>query len=169
MALFDVMKSVVHGVTESKKTNAGYRLVFNSDEFQQMFSLFHCATGVKAFSLLQLLLSSWKLDDGTLLILDEPESNLHPEWIVEYARAVVLLHKILGVHFLISTHSTDFVAGLQAISKKEEAESDVRFYLAERLSSGLYAFSSQGFDISKIFDSFNMSLDRIADYGAEVG
>lgn len=169
MALFDVMKSVVHGVTESKKTTAGYRLVFNSDEFQQMFSLFHCATGVKAFSLLQLLLSSWKLDDGTLLILDEPESNLHPEWIVEYARAVVLLHKILGVHFLISTHSTDFVAGLQAISKKEEAESDVRFYLAERQSSGLYAFSPQGFDISKIFDSFNMSLDRIADYGAEVG
>ena len=167
--LLDAMKSVVHGMTESKKTNAGYRLVFNSDEFQQMFSLFHCATGVKAFSLLQLLLSSWKLDDGTLLILDEPESNLHPEWIVEYARAIVLLHKVLGVNFLISTHSTDLVAGLQAISKKEEADSDVRFYLAERQSSGLYAFSPQGFDISKIFDSFNMSLDRIADYGAEVG
>ena len=118
--------------------------------------------------MLQLLLASWKLDEGTLLILDEPESNLHPEWIVEYARAVVLLHKIFGVRFLVSTHSTDFVAGLQAIAKKESVESNVRFYLAERKASGLYEFCPQGFDISSIFDSFNMSLDKIVDYGAEV-
>ena len=166
--LFDILRSVVHGETESKRTNVGYRLLFKSDDFQQIFSLFHCATGVKAFSLLQLLLASWKLDEGTLLILDEPESNLHPEWIVEYARAVVLLHKIFGVRFLVSTHSTDFVAGLQAIAKKESVESNVRFYLAERKASGLYEFCPQGFDISSIFDSFNMSLDKIVDYGAEV-
>lgn len=166
--LFDILRSVVHGETESKKTDIGHRLMFKSDDFQQIFSLFHCATGVKAFSLLQLLLSNGKLDEGTLLILDEPESNLHPEWIVEYARAVVLLHKNFGVRFLISTHSTDFVAGLQAIAKKECGESNVRFYLAERKASGLYEFCQQGFDISRIFDSFNMSLDRIADYGAEV-
>lgn len=166
--LFDILRSVVHGETESKRTNVGYRLLFKSDDFQQIFSLFHCATGVKAFSLLQLLLSSWKLDEGTVLILDEPESNLHPEWIVEYARAVVLLHKNFGVRFLISTHSTDFVAGLQAIAKKESVESNVRFYLAEHKESGLYEFCPQGFDISKIFDSFNMSLDKIVDYGAEV-
>ena len=134
--IYDVMKSIVHGETESKKTPAGYRLMFKSDDFNQVFSLFHCATGVKAFSLLQLLLSNHKIDDGTLLILDEPESNLHPEWIVEYARAVVLLHKNFGVRFLISTHSTDFVAAIQAISKNEDQESSVRFYLAEKQLTG---------------------------------
>ena len=166
--IYDVMKSIVHGETESKKTPAGYRLMFKSDDFNQVFSLFHCATGVKAFSLLQLLLSNHKIDDGTLLILDEPESNLHPEWIVEYARAVVLLHKNFGVRFLISTHSTDFVAAIQAISKNEDQESSVRFYLAEKQLTGGYQFASQGFDISKIFDSFNISLDKISMYGAEL-
>lgn len=166
--IYDVMKSIVHGETESTKTPTGYRLMFKSDDFNKVFSLFHCATGVKAFSLLQLLLSNRKIDDGTLLILDEPESNLHPEWIVEYARAVVLLHKIFGVRFLISTHSTDFVAAIQAISKNENQESRVRFYLAEKQSTGGYQFASQGFDIGKIFDSFNASLDKISLYGAEV-
>ena len=166
--LFNVMQTVVHGVPEARKTDVGYHLMFKSDEFNQVFNLFHCATGVKAFSLLQLLLSSGKLDNETMLILDEPESNLHPEWIVEYARIIVLLHKNYGVRFLISTHSTDLVAGIQAISKKEESDADVRFYLAERRDSGRYVFESNGFEISKIFDSFNLSLDKIANYGAEV-
>ena len=168
MPSFDVMQAVVHGVPEAKKTNTGYRLKFRSQEFNQVFDLFHCATGVKAFSVLQLLLASWKLDEATMLILDEPESNLHPEWIIEYARAIVLLHKHFGVKFLVSTHSTDLVAGIQAIAKKEKSDADVRFYLAERNDSLRYVFTPQGFDISKIFDSFNGSLDRIAAYGAEV-
>ena len=93
---------------------------------------------------------------------------MHPEWIIEYARAIVLLHKLFGVKFLVSTHSTDLVAGVQAIAKKEQSDADVRFYLAERNDSLRYVFTPQGFDISKIFDSFNGSLDRIAAYGAEV-
>lgn len=166
--LRDVMQSVVHGAAESIKTDSGYRLVFNSKEFNSIFSLFHCATGVKAFSLLQLLLICGKLDAETLLILDEPESNLHPEWVVEYARAVVMLHRLLGVRFLISTHSTDFVAGIQAIAKKEKVDENVRFYLAEKQDEVHYTFNGKGFDIGEIFDSFNRSLDRVADYGEEV-
>lgn len=168
MPLFDIVQSVVHGVAESVKTDAGYRLQFNSKEFNSIFNLFHCATGIKSFSLLQLLLTRGLLGPETMLILDEPESNLHPEWVVEYARAVVLLHHILGVRFLISTHSTDFVSGIQAIARKEKVDENVCFYLAEKNQSAQYVFNNKGFEIGEIFDSFNMSLDRIVDYGAEV-
>lgn len=165
-----LIRGVVHGAAQPKKAGAGVRLQFDSRDFNTIFSLFHCATGIKALAILQLLLEGGKLHKGTLLILDEPESNLHPQWVVEYARVIVLLQKALGVRFLISTHSTDLVAAIQAISAKEGLKQSVRYYLGQSISadSCRFGFRPLGFDIAPIFDSFNVSLDKIAQYGADL-
>lgn len=168
LPLFDLMRNVVHGRVKAAKTPVGYRFQFESEDFDRVFNLFHCATGVKAFSILQMLLAAGRLDSSTLLILDEPESNLHPQWVVEYARVIVFLRSMFGVRFLISTHSTDFVAAIQSIAKKEKVSEDVRFYVAEQMPSKRYRFKGLGFDIGEIFDSFNLSLNKIAEYGDEV-
>lgn len=162
------LQQVVHGEAEAIKNGTGYRFVFNSKEFGRSFNLFHCATGIKSFAILQLLLTRGKLNSETLLLLDEPESNLHPQWIVEYARAIVLLNKQCGVKFVVSTHSTDLVAAIQAIAQKESCQEKVRFYLAQQEEGGMSCFDDLGFDISRIFDSFNKSYDKISEYGAEV-
>ena len=67
---------------------------------------------VKSFSILQLLLKNGFLQKDTLLIIDEPEAHLHPQWIVEYARMIVLLHKEIGVKFFVASHSTDMILSL---------------------------------------------------------
>lgn len=163
------VSGVIHGHSATERTKTGTQLKFSSHDFGQSFNLFHCATGIKAFSVLQLLLSSGKLDKETMLILDEPESNLHPQWEVEYARIVVLLNKVLGVRFLISSHSPDFVEAIQAIAQKEGIRENVCFYLADWNASekGFY-YRPLDFDIGLIFDSFNVSMERIARYGSEV-
>ena len=43
------------------------------------------AVGIKSFGLLQLLLKNNRLNNRTLLIIDEPEVHLHPSWQVKYA------------------------------------------------------------------------------------
>lgn len=130
------------------------------------FDLLECATGIKSFSLLQMLLKNLFLDESTLLIIDEPEAHLHPQWIVEYARLIVLLHKRLGVKFFIASHSTDMVSAIRYISEKEKCLSSVSYYVAEEDSNkkNTYIFKNLGHDIEPIFESFNKSFKVLESY-----
>jgi len=131
------------------------------------FDLLDVATGVKSFAILQLLLKNGFLTKNTLLIIDEPEAHLHPQWIVEYARVIALLNKEIGVKFLIASHSPDMISAIRYICEKQQTTDNLEYYLAEEssLNSYLYKFKSLGKDIEPIFNSFNIALDRINQYG----
>lgn len=97
-----------------------------------------------------------------MLILDEPEAHLHPQWIVELARILVLLRKEIGCHIFISTHSTDMVRGIKYLSEKEEIEDNVNFFIAQSLeTNGRYCYKDLKNNISDIFKCFNKSLSKI--------
>ncbi len=96
------------------------------------FDLLSCATGVKSFAILQLLYKNGHLNDKTLLIIDEPEVHLHPQWIVEYARLMVLLNKELGVKFFVASHNPDMVSAIKYIAEREQTDANLNFYLAEK-------------------------------------
>ena len=96
------------------------------------FNLLECATGVKSFSILQILLKNGVLNDRSFLIIDEPEAHLHPQWIVEYARFLVLLNKHAGVKLLLASHNPDMVSALKYIAEKENNANILNFYLAEK-------------------------------------
>lgn len=131
-----------------------------------IFNLLNCATGIKSFSILQILLKNGYLDNKTLLIIDEPEAHLHPQWIVEYARIMVLLNKELGVKFLIASHNPDMISAIKYISEKEGIENNLNFYLAEKGQENTYSYKPLGTEIDEIFNSFNIAIDRINQYGA---
>ena len=130
------------------------------------FELTEVATGIKAFSIIQLLLKNGHIDNRTLLIIDEPESHLHPQWIVEYARMIVLLHKHIGVKFFLASHNPDMVSAIRYIAEKEEVLDNVNYYLAEKAEGEMYLYNyrSLGTEIDPIFASFNIALDRINQY-----
>lgn len=130
------------------------------------FNLAEVATGIKAFSIIQLLLKNGHIDNRTLLIIDEPESHLHPQWIVEYARMIVLLHKHIGVRFFLASHNPDMVSAIRYIAEKEGVLDNVNYYLAEKAEGEayLYNFRSLATEIDPIFASFNIALDRINQY-----
>lgn len=134
-----------------------------------VFPLQEAATGIISMSYIYRLLVNGWLDSGTLLIIDEPEAHLHPQWIVEFARILVLLQKRLGMKILISTHNPDMVSAIRSIASREEILPSTRFYLAERSESKPYKFNYKdiGHEIAEIFESFNMAFSRIAMYGDE--
>lgn len=146
--------------------------IFVADEFKfkrqdgAIFNLLDVATGIKSFSILQLLLKNGHLNEKTLMIIDEPESHLHPQWIIEYARIIVLLNKHFGVKFFLASHNPDLVQAIRYISEKEEILDDVNFYLAKKEDGKfVYNYEFLNKEIDPIFESFNIALDRINKYG----
>lgn len=145
---------------------------FNEEELHYLredgldIKLVDVATGFKAFSYIQLLLDNGYLDDNTLLMIDEPEAHLHPQWIVEFAHILVLLNKELGVKILLASHNPDMVAAIQAISEKEGREDMTHFYIAEPSEKPYrYEYRDLGNNVEDIFKSFNIAYERIEQYG----
>lgn len=161
------IKDILNGeVYHDNSTPYGQNLMFRRNDGLEV-DMIDSATGIKSFSILQTLLLNGTITKNTLLIIDEPESHLHPQWIVEYARLVVLMYKKTGTKFFIASHSTDFVSAVKYIAEKEGVDSSLAFYLAEEDKNKPYSFNykSIGTDIEPIFESFNKSLDKISEYG----
>lgn len=137
----------------------------------QSFHLSESATGVQAFAFLQLLLKKGLINDRSLIIIDEPEAHLHPQWIVEYAKVLVELNKNTKARFFIATHSTDMVSALRYISEKEETLDHLSYYRAVPSDADAYTYDYQdmGTDIELIFESFNKSYELIEKYGTDNG
>lgn len=127
------------------------------------------ATGITSFAYLLQLLNNGYLQKDTLLIIDEPEAHLHPQWIVEYAKLLVLLNKKIGMKILISSHNPDMVSAIQSISKKEDIIDSVHFYIAKKNNEEgfKYTYKDLGTEIGDIFKSFNIALSRIQMYGEQ--
>lgn len=124
------------------------------------------ATGFKAFSYILRLLDNGYINSRTLLLIDEPEAHLHPQWIVEFAHILVLLNKNVGVKVMVASHNPDMVAAIQAIAGKEELLDRTRFYLATPSDNGLtYDYKDLGQNIEEVFKSFNMAYRKIEQYG----
>ena len=159
-------KEIINGAVTSEQGSFRDQFKYKRSD-GAVFNLLDVATGIKAFGIIELLLNNGSLTDKTLLIIDEPESNLHPQWIIEYARLIVLLNKQLGVNFFIASHNPDMVSALKYISAKEGKADSLNFYLAEKADSKhhLYNYRHLGTDIDPIFASFNIALDRINQYG----
>jgi len=124
-----------------------------------------CATGIKSLAILNLLYARKYLDSETLLIIDEPEVHLHPQWIAEYAKILVQICSKLKVRLLLTSHSPDMVSAIKVMAEAEGVDG-VNFYWAEESKSENYKFRYLHLNntIEKIFESFGKSIEAIDNY-----
>lgn len=83
------------------------------------------------------MLEKGEIEENGIIILDEPEVHLHPEWQMRYAEMIVLLQKMFNINFLISTHRPDFLTAVELYSKKNELTSN-RYYYIKKVGGALY-------------------------------
>ena len=165
--------NILHGEAKMVKDDSPFadnelQLHFVSDDGKVNIEIKNVATGFKTFIYLQRLLENGYLGSDCLLLIDEPEAHLHPQWIVEYARLLVLLHKELGQKIMLATHNPDMVAAIRSIAEREQVLDKTNFYISEPSGkSNTYCYKALGTDISEIFTSFNIALDRIQAYGTD--
>lgn len=123
--------------------------------------LCNLATGSKMFSIIKILLEKGTLDSGTMLILDEPEAHLHPQWQNAFAEVMVLLVKELNVTVLLTTHSPNFMLALDAYMRKYDISDKSNFYQTEFLSDGFVQYQCVNDDMGKIYQDFLQYLSEV--------
>lgn len=82
------------------------------------------ATGIVQLGILALLIEKKALDKGTILFVDEPETNLHPSWQVEMMHILFRLMK-KGVFVIMATHSADMLKWLEVHLKKYPEDTEL--------------------------------------------
>ncbi len=132
-AVFDKINKIVPG--EFSKTPDG---VFYIQEGSRL-SVKNLATGSKMFFIIKKLLRNGLLDDTTVLVLDEPESHLHPDWINKFAEILVVLIQDIKLNVVLTTHSPNLMLALSYYSKFAGITSNAHFYLAEQEEGSNYS------------------------------
>lgn len=147
--ILDQIGEIVKGNMKKRNSSIASPYYFEKGSYQ--IETRNVASGIKSFSILQILLENGWINEELLLIIDEPETNLHPVWQVKYAEILYLLHKTLGVKIYINTHSTHIIEAFQILSKKD---STTDFYMLMD-SLGYSGSVSLENKISKLFEELN--------------
>lgn len=141
-----------------KFDNKSKNLYFEKDG--KLLSPINVASGIKSFGVIQMLLEIDAINENKILIWDEPENHLHPEWQVEFANILVELAKS-GIPVVISTHSPYFIQGIRYHAAKHDIERYVNYYLAEEENEGLSVIKEVTQDLNAIFFKLAEPLNSI--------
>ena len=117
----DKLEKLIKG----KFTFKGGRFFYNS------FDMENTSSGIKQIGLIQLLLSNRNLRKNTFLIIDNPETDLHPDLQVKFAEILVLMVRELNITLYINSHSPHFVEAIEVYSTKYGLKDNTRFYVTQ--------------------------------------
>lgn len=106
--------------------------VYRNDKYNESehVNLRNIADGLKNFVVMKYLIEDEDILDRGVLILDEPEVHLHPEWQLKLAELIVLINKNFRTHILINTHSPYFLNAIEVYTRKYSID-EARYYLSE--------------------------------------
>lgn len=120
------------------------------------------ATGSKMFSIIKLLLEKGEITEKTLLVLDEPEAHLHPKWQNLFAEIIVLLAKEVGCHILLTTHSPNFMLGIEANMRKYDAKDICNFYQTKHIENSTFVeYKCVNDSLEDIYEDFVTYLSDV--------
>lgn len=157
--IYKKLSSVCSGdIIRNKRTVVGYQKK-GSDKVLNVRNL---STGLKTFVILKILLTSGVIEPNGVIILDEPEIHLHPEWQLLFAELIVLIQKEFGVHVLLNTHSPYFLRAIQVYSAKYESADTCKYYLSEVFEDQANITDVTD-DIDKIYIKLSRPLQRLED------
>lgn len=122
------------------------------------------STGLKTFVIIKTLLLNGSLTENGIIVLDEPEIHLHPEWQLVLAEIIVLIQKEFNMHILINTHSPYFLSAIEVYSATHEIADKCRYYLAENEGeNSILTDVSEGDEIDKIYAKLAGPLQELED------
>lgn len=127
--IFEIMNGICDGDLTVSEDGGNYS--YRTSELNGTLEMSNLSTGIKSFIILKTLLRNGSINDNGVVILDEPEIHLHPEWQLKFAEVIVLIQKEFGVNILLNTHSPYFLNAIEVYVKKYGIEKKCKFYLTD--------------------------------------
>lgn len=135
----DDIYTMLEGLLEGKIIeNQEGEYCLKSNQYSKPINIKNLSTGLKSFTLIKRLLENGSLKEKDILVLDEPEIHLHPDWQLAYAELIVLLQKKFDLSMIITTHSPYFLDAIDVFSAKHQMSDRVNYYLAENAGAVSY-------------------------------
>ena len=130
--IYKILEEVIEGDIETNQNGEYY---FKSNKDIKPLNIVNLSTGLKSFALIKRLLEVGAIKEKDVLILDEPEVHLHPEWQLLYAKLIVLLQREFDLSMIITTHSPYFLDAIDVFSTKYNGSIKPHYYLAENVGN----------------------------------
>ncbi len=124
----DIVSQVTHGHLIK---NQNGNMEFLDWDVNEKIEFSNMSAGLKIFTVLQQLIENYSLKKGDVLIVDEPEVNLHPNWQVVLAEILVRVYKELGIYILVNSHSPYFIRAIEVKAAEYDCALQGRYYYME--------------------------------------
>lgn len=154
-----LLNNVVEG--EFIIDNDGLKL--NQVKYMRPIKVSNLSTGLKSFVIIKRLLELGNLRNKDVLILDEPEIHLHPEWQIIYAKLIVLLQQKFDLSIIVTTHSVEFLDAIDYYSKYYKINDKCNYYMSVEKNGG-FEFQHVEGDLDKIYEKMirpGLILDKL--------
>lgn len=123
------------------------------------------SSGMKSIAIVDLLYKGRFINRDSILIIDEPETNLHPKWQRLYAQAIVNLAN-QGTNILINTHSPYMLEALKIYSDKEKLKG-TKFYFTSKEEEKIIVNDTNG-NIIPIIEALSEPLYKLMEEQEDV-
>ncbi|WP_201576087.1 AAA family ATPase [Psychrobacter immobilis] len=123
------------------------------------------SSGMKSIAIVDLLYKGRFINRDSILIIDEPETNLHPKWQRLYAQAIVNLAN-QGTNILINTHSPYMLEALKIYSDKEKLKG-TKFYFTSKEEEKIVVNDTNG-NIIPIIEALSEPLYKLMEEQEDV-
>lgn len=158
-AFANILKEILHG--ELITGESGSSLLYKDEKTNTSFDVKNVASGMKNMLVIQKLLQNGSLNRNSILLIDEPESNLHPEWQVKFAEILVLLNKELNIKIVINSHSPYFMRAVEVSLANYSLKDKGRFYVMNEGSNGYFSTEDVTNNTDKIYEMLYKPLDYL--------
>ena len=158
----EIVNSIISGVTHgSLEGDTSSEFVFHDEKTSHNVQIKNLSAGIKIFAVLQRLLENGSLKSGDILLIDEPEVNLHPEWQIIFAEILVRIHKELGIIIYLNSHSPYFIRAIEVKLAKNDIGDKGKFYLTQEVEAGSYAVKDVTYSTDEIYELLYKPLENL--------
>lgn len=122
----------------------------------------YSSAGIKQIGVIQILLENNTLGENSFLIIDEPESNLHPDWQIRFAEILVLLAKELNITLYLNSYSPIFIEAISLYSQYYDLLGQTNFYLTKKQENNKFNFKKiNPKNMGEVYENLTKPYDEL--------
>lgn len=127
------------------------------------------SAGIKQIGVIQILLENASLKENSFLIIDEPESNLHPDWQIRFAEILVLLTKELNIALYLNSYSPIFIEAISLYAQLYDLLDSTSIYLTKKQANGRFSFKKiNPKNMGEVYEDLTKPYDELDKIKAQI-